>query len=522
MRTSWLKVGAAAAILAATVSAAGCTSVATATVASLSGVGPITFAIGKLDTSSYLPALVRQWNSAHPGQRVTLIPLPDETDDQLAQLVANLQTKSSLYDVMSLDVIWTAEFAANGWIAPLNPKSFPLGDLLRPAVATTIYQGRMYAAPFTSNADLLYYRKDILAAAGRQPPRIWAQLAELAGTLAPRYGMAGYTGQFAAYEGLTVNFAEAVQSAGGSILSPDGTRVTLNSAQARAGLSFLLDGLRQGWIPRAALSYDEAASQQAFEAGKLLFLNNWPYVYGEASVPGHGNKVAGKFGVTALPGPDGPGSSSLGGENLAISAFSRHQVTALAFIKFLTSMPSERRILIDGSLPPIWARLYTDPALIRRFPYLPVLEKAILAANPRPEIPNYNQLSLAISSTIHQALATNQSVSSTITMLSSELGSVINGSGQDHRLPRVPRRNVLRGQLRHHAHGRGQGYDFDAVAASSRAQRMRPTWLYAWGWFPRERSAIGSYSSGSRPVGPTVSTNWLNRSSASARRPVSR
>jgi trehalose/maltose transport system substrate-binding protein len=421
MRT-WSRVTAAALLLAASVSA-GCASTGTATMASLSGTGPITIATGKLDTGSYLPALIRQWNSAHPGQHVTLIPLPDESDDQLAQLVANLQSKSSLYDVMSLDVIWIAEFAANGWISPLNSKSFPLGELLRPAVATTMYQGRMYAAPFTSNADLLYYRKDILA--GRPPPRTWAQLAYLAKSLAPRHGMAGYAGQLAAYEGLTVNFAETVQSAGGSILSPGGTRVTLNSAPAREGLSFLADGLRQGWIPRAALNWDEATSQQAFEAGKLLFLNNWPYVYGEANAAGPGNKVAGKFGVTALPGPDGPGSSSLGGADLAISAFSRHPVTALAFIKFLTSMPSERQILVNASLPPVWTQLYTDPALIQRFPYLPVLEKAILSAKPRPEIPNYAQLSLAISSTIHQALATNRPVNSTITMLAGELRSVI-------------------------------------------------------------------------------------------------
>jgi multiple sugar transport system substrate-binding protein len=423
MRT-WPRVTAAAILLAATASA-GCSTAATATMASLSGIGPITIATGKLDTS-YLPALIRQWNEAHPGQHVTLIPLPDESDDQLAQLVANLQTKSTLYDVMNLDVIWITEFAANGWITPLNPKSFPLGDLLRPAVATTMYQGRMYAAPFTSNAELLYYRKDILA--GRPPPRTWAQLADLAKALAPQHGMAGYAGQLAAYEGLTVNFAEAVQSAGGSILSPDGTRVTLNSSPARAGLSFLSDGLRQGWIPRAALNYDETASQQAFEAGKLLFLNNWPYVYGEASVPGPGNHVAGRFGVTALPGPDGPGLSSLGGADLAISAFSRHPVTALNFIKFLTSMPSERQVLIEASLPPVWAGLYTNPALIRRFPYLPVLEKAILTAKLRPEIPNYTQLSLAISSTIHQALVTGRPVGPTITALSRELNSVI-GNG---------------------------------------------------------------------------------------------
>jgi multiple sugar transport system substrate-binding protein len=394
-------------------------------VSSLSGIGPITFATGKLDTGSYLPALLARWNAAHPGQRVTLIPLPDEADDQHAQIVANLQTRSSRYDVMSLDVIWTAEFAANGWLVPLNPRQFPLGSFLRPAVATARAQGRLYAVPFTSNAGLLYYRKDLLAEAGQRPPRTWSQLARAAETDGKRFRIGGYAGQFQSYEGLTVNFAEAVQSAGGSILSPAGNRVTLNSPQARAGLRFLAGGLRQGWIPRAALSYNEESSRRAFEQGRLLFLRNWPYVYGLASKRGQGNVVAGKFGVTALPGPHGPGSSSLGGANLAISAYSRHQRTALAFIKFLTSLPSERRVLVNGSLPPVWARLYASPPLVRRFPYLPVLEKAILSARPRPEIAAYNQLSLATSSAVHQALEQRKSVNSAITGLSGELNTII-------------------------------------------------------------------------------------------------
>lgn len=421
----WFRLGTAAAVLAVTVAASGCGGGPTSAVTSLSGIGPITFATGKLDTSSYLPGLLREWDKAHPAQRVTLIKLPDEADDQHAQLVANLQTKSSRYDVMNLDVIWTAEFAANGWIVPLNPRLFPLRAFLPPAVATARYQGRLYGVPFTSNAGLLYYRKDVLAAAHRAPPRTLAQLASLARTVAPKYGLAGYAGQFAPYEGLTVNFAEAVQSAGGSIMSPSGTKVTLNSPQARAGLRFLMDGLHQGWIPRAALSYDEEASRKAFESGKLLFLRNWPYVYGFASEPGSGNQVAGKFGVTALPGRSGPGSSSLGGANLAISAFSQHQRTALAFITFLTSLRSERQVLVKGSLPPVWTQLYDNLALVRRFPYLPVLERAILAAKPRPEIANYNQLSLAISSTVHQALVSRRPVPSTITGLTVELNSII-------------------------------------------------------------------------------------------------
>jgi multiple sugar transport system substrate-binding protein len=388
------------------------------------GTGPITFAIGK-DNSSWLQGIIAGWNQAHPDQRVTLLLLPEAANDQLAQLVANLQAKSDLYDVIDMDVIWTAEFASNGWIIPLPQEQFPLGDFLKPAVDTAMYQGRLYAVPDYSNADLLYYRKDILAKAGKQPPRTWAQLRQLATTVAPKYGLYGYAGTFAPYEGLTVNFASAVQSAGGSILSPEGTRVTVNSAPALQGLEFLVDGFQRGWIPQVALTYEEESAQDAFAAGQFLFLANWPDVYASLSVPGPRNQVYGKFGVTALPGPGGMGSSSLGGANLAISSYSQHQRTALDFIKYLTDLPNERQMLQQGSFPPVWTQLYTDKNLIRSHPYLPVLEQAINSARPRPAITNYDQASLAISSAVYQALTQQKKPEQALTEMAGQLTQII-------------------------------------------------------------------------------------------------
>lgn len=387
-----------------------------------SGIGSISFATGQVDTG-YLQPLVGQWNARHPGQRVTPIYLPDDANDQYAQLVANLQAHSSVYDVMSLDVIWTAEFASDGWITPLNDNVIPPGQFLRPAVETAMYQGHLYAVPFTSNAELLYYRSDVLAAAHLSPPQTWAQLADDAMVVGARYHLGGYGGQFQSYEGLTVNFAEAVQSAGGSLIS--GGAPAVDTPQASQALAFLVNGFREGWIPPAALDWNEEASRRAFEAGKLLFLVNWPYVYRDASVPRPGNVVAGKSGVTTLPGLHGPGSATLGGANLAISAFSRHPVTALAFIRFLTSAASERYILVNSALPPVWTSLYNQPALVAMFPFLPVLKQAILTARPRPALVDYNQFSLAISSVVHQALAQRISVQAALTQLSAELRQIL-------------------------------------------------------------------------------------------------
>jgi multiple sugar transport system substrate-binding protein len=391
---------------------------------SADGIGPITFAVGG-DDFPIFTKLIGPWNETHAGQQVTLLKLPEAENGQLAQLTANLQAGSPVYDVIAMDVIWTAQFASAGWIIPLDPTKFPLGHFLRPAVDTAQYNGHLWAVPYYSNAEVLYYRKDILAQAGKAAPATWAQLASLARTVAPRYGLQGYAGQLAPYEGLTVNFADALQSAGGSILSPGGDQVAVNSPQAQAGLNFLVNGLRQGWIPQSSLGYEEESSADAFKSGKLLFLNNWPYIYSEASTPGPANKVYGKVGIVPLPGLDGPGSSSLGGANLAVSAFSRHQATALNFIQYLTSLPEERQMLAYSGFPPVWTSLYSDPAMVRQYPYLPVVRQAILTAQPRPSIVDYDQASLAISSAVYQALTGKKSTGQALTQLAAQLTQII-------------------------------------------------------------------------------------------------
>jgi multiple sugar transport system substrate-binding protein len=391
---------------------------------SVNGIGPITFAVGA-DDAGFFTTLIGAWNKAHRNQQVTLMLLPEAENDQLAQLTANLQAGSPVYDVIAMDVIWTAEFASAGWIIPLESSMFPLGDFLRPAVDTAMYNGHLWAVPYYSNAEVLYYRKDILAKAGKQPPTTWAQVEDLAKTVAPKYGLQGYASQLAPYEGLTVNFADVLQSAGGSILSPGGSTVTVDSPQALQGLDFLVDGLREGWIPQSSRNYEEESSWGDFESGKLLFLNNWPFIYSQASQPGPANKVYGKVGVALLPGLDGPGSSSLGGANLAVSAFSRHQATAIAFIRYLTSLPEERQMFEDSDFPPVWTSLYSDPAMIKLFPYLPVVKQAILAAQPRPSIVDYDQASLAISSAVYQALTFKKTPQEALSEMAAQLNQII-------------------------------------------------------------------------------------------------
>ncbi|MFJ9025929.1 ABC transporter substrate-binding protein [Streptomyces sp. NPDC102259] len=387
----------------------------------LEGRGPLTLATAG-DLTGYLGPLLQGWNRAHPGEKVTLVELPDSADESRAQMITDLRGGArSRFDVLNIDVAWTSEFAAAGWIRPLPRDRFPLGSFLRPVVDTATYDGRLYAVPYVTNAGLLLYRKDVLAAEGVPPPRTWAELERAAKTIAPRHGLDGYAGQFLPYEGLTVNAAEAVYSAGGTILGDEGDRVTVDSA-AREGIGFLARGVRDGWVPKEALTYTEEESRQAFQDGRLLFLRNWPYAYVSASASG--SPLAGKVGAVPLPGRDGPGTSVLGGSNLAVNTHAEHPDTAARLIAYLTSEGVQRQVLTRGALPPVRADLYEDPELVRRFPYLPTLRASVLTAAPRPKSPRYDQVSMVVQAVVHDAMSGHSTPEAAVRRLARELADI--------------------------------------------------------------------------------------------------
>ena len=377
----------------------------------------LTFAIGP-DDIGWLTPIIAAWNKAHPHTQVQPLYLPQAANGQLAQLTADLQARSCLYDVIDMDVTWTAQFASSGWITPLA--GFPTGGFLKPAVDTARYDGRLYAVPDYTNADLLYYRTDLV----KTPPRTWQQLASDATRLArPAGHLYGYAATLAPYEGLTVNFTEATQSPGSSFLTSHGSEVSVNAPQALRALEFLAGGVKAGWIPRQDLGFEETQAQNAFLSGRFVFLNNWPDVYAMASTPGQCDQVCGKVGITVLPGP-----SALGGANLAVSAYSRHKQAALSFIRYLTDTDNELAMFTGGGFPPVLTRLYDDPRLAAYPALMPVLQAAINDARPRPAVTTYEQASLAISGPVETALRQQETPQQAIRAMTSQLAQLIGSS----------------------------------------------------------------------------------------------
>ena len=387
----------------------------------LEGTGPFTFVQGK-DNSGFIPKQVAAWNKANPSETCKLIELDPSADAQRQSMVQNATIKSDAYGVLNLDVVWTAEFAANQWITQLDAADFPAANYLPATSSTGTYFNKLYAAPSGSDGALLYYRKDLLDAAGvSEVPTTWAGVvAAIDKVKSKNPSIGGYLGQFQKYEGLTCNFSEVVNSSGGSVLD-DKNQPTVDTDAAKAGLHFLVDGFKQGYIPKAAITYKEEESRNAFQSGGAVFLRNWPYAYSLMGATDGSSKVAGKFGIAQLPGKDGPGVSTLGGHNLAISTYAKNKASCLKFIKFLSSEEQQRLNVINTSSAPTLGKLYDDPALVKKYPYLPVLKKSIQGARKRPAAVKYNDVTTALQTAAYTAMQGSVSVDDALSKLQTDL-----------------------------------------------------------------------------------------------------
>lgn len=375
--------------------------------------GNVTWCIGKDTTGSFKTAIT-QFNAANPQAKAKLVELPEEADQQRTQLIQRLQAKSPECDVLGIDVIWTAEFASQGWLQDVSPLiEQRKAEFIPSTVETANFEGKYWAVPYNSNAGFLYYRKDVVP----QAPTTWEDVY----TQAQQDKGIVYQGR--PYEGLTVNFLELLYSAGGKVLSDDGKTPAIDSPEARSVLDFMAKGIADGAAPKAVTTYNEDASRRAFEAGQATFMRNWPYAY----ALGNQSPIKGKFGIANFPGFEGkPGAGVLGGYNLAISAYSKNVPGAQAFINYLTAPPFQKTIAIEASLPPTVASVYDDPAVKKALPFAEQLRQAISQAQPRPVSPVYPQISEAIYKNVSAALSGRTSSDDAVKKMSDDINKALN------------------------------------------------------------------------------------------------
>jgi multiple sugar transport system substrate-binding protein len=352
------------------------------------------------DPSGSLPAAAKDCSAASGGAyRIRIQELPTSADGQRQQLVRRSAAKDSSLDILGLDVVWEAEFAEAGWVENWTGQRRQQveQDAVKAALDTATWNGQLVAAPFNSNTQLLWYRKDLVP----DPPRTWDQMIQQAQELA-RQGKPHYIEiQGNSYEGYTVWVNAMILSAGGRILSDDGQRVVLDPA-AEQGINLIGELARSSAADPSLPVQIEDQNRLAFESGNAAFELNYPFIYPSALQ--NAPKLAKQIGWVEYPRVDAdlPSRPPVGGIDLAVGAYSRHKEQAFDAIMCLRNRNNQLRNAVQGGLPPTLASLYSDPKLINGgYPFAAEIRDSLERGGVRPKTPAYQSLSIAISTTLH-------------------------------------------------------------------------------------------------------------------------
>jgi multiple sugar transport system substrate-binding protein len=350
-------------------------------------------------------------DASNGAYRVEMQVLPSNATAQREQLVRRLAARDSSIDIMSLDVIYTAEFANAGFLRPFTPEEeaqIAEGKLEAP-MQTSYWKDRLYAAPFKSNAQLLWYRKAAVEAAGvdpTQPDFTWDKMLAAAESQGKKISEQG-----ARYEGYMVWINALVESAGGQIVSDveagANAEPTIDSPAGDKAAQ-IIGGLARSSAAPADLSVaQEEQSRATFQSDDGMFMLNWPYILAAArSAVEEGSldqAVVDDIGWARYPRVDANTRSAppLGGANLAIGAFSRYPDEAVALVMCATSLEKSTRYMLDEGEPSTFAAAYDDPEVLESYPNAPLIRESIDEGGPRPITPYYVDVVGAVLNTWH-------------------------------------------------------------------------------------------------------------------------
>jgi len=367
----------------------------------------------------------------NPGIRVELQRTPDDASQRHQLYVQWLNARVGNPSILQLDVVWTPEFAAAGWVLPLDRYGPAKSEFFAATITANTWAGKLYALPWFADVGLLYRRTDLVP---REPKTLEELVSEAQSAMSrrggPRYGIVF---QGARYEGLITGFVEYLGAFGGRIIDDRG-EVVVNRPEAVRALEFMRDELYRSRVAALdVLTSHEEEARFAFQNGNAAFMRNWPYPVAAMSDTAQ-SKVAGKFTVSPIPAsgtaPTGHSTAALGGAQLAINAYTEFPDAAYKLIAYLTA-PEQmlERARAVGQYP-TRTGLYGD-ARLRSAITIPLdnARRAIESATPRPVTPIYTELSEILQIELHRALVRQAEPREALDAAAAKINALIERTG---------------------------------------------------------------------------------------------
>ncbi|WP_338073689.1 extracellular solute-binding protein [Kineococcus siccus] len=332
--------------------------------------------------------------------------LPSQAAAQREQLMRRLAGNDTSIDLMSLDPVFVPETSEAGFLAeiPADLQQRLSDGVVDGAVQAATWKGRLVAAPFWANTQLLWYRKSVAQAAGLDmtKPVTWQQLIDAAKAQDTAIGVQGTRA-----ESMTVWVNALIASAGGEVIEnpeakgPD-IRLGLDSDAGRAAAQVMEQITAAGVAGPGIDNRDESATANLFQQDGADFMVNWPFVYAQAKSAAEGGTmdaaVFEDYGWTTYPEvvAGTPSAPPLGGIDIGVSAFSEHRAEAFEAVQCIVSQENQAAYMLSDGNPAALTAVYDDPAVQADFPMAETIRQSLEQAAPRPQTAYYNEVSQGI------------------------------------------------------------------------------------------------------------------------------
>ena len=331
--------------------------------------------------------------------------------DLYQKLTADFVAHSANYDLMTVDIVWSGEYAQNRYTLPLDDfmerdkDELDLDDIMPVSWTLGEWEGKHWAYPLAGYANVLNYRKDLFEEKGIAPPKTIAELTDLAEQFTDAendfYGIAllGAKGPAVAQD-----YMAYLQQFGGNILDENGN-IAVNTPKNVAGLEWY--GSLFAYAPPGSTDYWWDQRETAFRSGNVAMMEGWSIARAGYENPDI-SSIVGKVDITVAPVAEGMEPEyGFGGWGIGINADSspEKQEAAWEFIKWLTSREIQREwVRHDGA--PIRRSTLEDPELVKEYPWFPVLLESFEKGNGdyRPRMPEYSIIQDALGTYVNSYL----------------------------------------------------------------------------------------------------------------------